>query len=482
MQRGGGGILEWCMVSCSLALSDSEIERAGGLLTEFLRDYERCAPAGRVVPEIDRAALAALAEREFPEEGVGVERLFEEIRSTIAPNSTAIAHPRYLAYVLPAPNGIAPFAEAVAAALNQNCNIWQLSPAASVVERKVVSWLAGLFEYPAAAGGVLTSGGSMATEAALAVALNDRRPEFRRAGLQGGRAPLVVYTSEEAHRSVEKDAVILGLGQENVRTLPVDEAFRMRVDALAAAVEADRQAGKEPFCVVATAGTVNTGAIDPLEEIAEYCRREGLWLHVDGAYGALFVLSQRMRGRLLACGLADSITLDPHKLLFAPLEAGCVLVRDRAKLRRTFHFPSPYLTEREDALLTNYLEYTPQLSRSFKALKVWCALECFGVRAFRAAVDRQLDLAQYMLDRIEAEPRLEAMAPVTLSAVCFRLREASDPENQAALARLVNEGTALLGPVRIRGRWGMRACFDNFRTRREDVDLVVERLARGAGA
>jgi aromatic-L-amino-acid decarboxylase len=464
------------MASRSLALSDSEIERAGELLTDFLRAYERSAPAGRVVPEIDRTALEALARREFPEEGAGIDRLFAEIRATVAPNSTAIAHPRYLAYVLPPANGVAPVADAIAAALNQNCNIWQLSPAASVIERKVVSWLAGLFGYPAAAGGVLTSGGSMATEAALTVALNDRRPEYRRTGLQGGGAPLVVYTSEEAHRSVEKDAVILGLGQENVRMIPVDSEFRLRPDALAAAVEADRKAGKEPFCVVATAGTVNTGSIDPVEEIAEYCRREGLWLHVDGAYGALFVLSDRVRERLLPCGRADSIALDPHKLLFAPLEAGCVLVRDRAKLRRAFHFPSPYLTEREDPLLTNYLEYTPQLSRSFKAFKVWCALECFGLRAFRAAVERQLDLAAYMRERIEAEPRLEATAPVTLSAVCFRLRDASDEANHAALARLVNEGSALLGPVRIRGRWGIRACFANFRTRPADVDFVIERL------
>lgn len=464
------------MASRSLALSDSELEHAGGLLTDFLRTYERCAPAGRVFPEIDRAALDALLRRGFPEEGVGVDGLFEEIRTEVVPNSTAIAHPRYLAYVLPPANGIAPLAEAVAAALNQNCNIWQLAPAASVIERKVVSWLAGLFDYPAGAGGVLTSGGSMATEAALTVALNDRRPEFRRTGLQGGRPPLVVYTSEEAHRSVEKDAVILGLGQDNVRKLPVDAAFQMRPEALAAAVEEDRRAGKEPFCVVATAGTVNTGSIDPVEEIADFCRREGLWLHVDGAYGALFVLSGRVRERLLPCGRADSITLDPHKLLFAPLEAGCVLVRDREKLRRAFHFPSPYLTEREDPLLTNYLEYTPQLSRSFKAFKVWCALECFGLRAFREAVDRQLELAAYMRERIEAEPRLEVTAPVTLSAVCFRLRGASDEANHATLARLVNEGAALLGPVRIRGQWGVRACFANFRTRREDVDYTIELL------
>ena len=208
----------------------------------------------------------------------------------------------------------------------------------------------------------------MATLIALATAIQDKFPgDFRRTGLQSLPAPLVVYTSEEAHRCVEKSAVILGLGLDNVRKIPVDSEFRMRAGLLAAAIRKDRESGKQPFCVVAAAGTINTGAIDPLDDLAEICAAENLWLHVDGAYGALFVLSPRIKDQLQACSRADSIALDPHKLLFAPLEAGCLLVRDREKLRRAFGFSASYIPDEQDPLFTNFMDYGPQLSRSFKA-------------------------------------------------------------------------------------------------------------------
>ncbi|HKX33482.1 MAG TPA: pyridoxal-dependent decarboxylase [Blastocatellia bacterium] len=460
-----------------LNLSDSELERAGSLLTEFLRSFEKSLSTSPVFPALDRAVLSELWSQPFPEQGIGVDRLFKEITEKIVPNSTVIAHPRFLAYVLASPNGIAPFAEAIAAALNQNCNFWQLSPAASVIERKVIAWFSTLFGYPESAGGIITSGGSMATLAALSTAIQDRYPgDFRRTGLQSLKRPLVVYTSEEAHRCVEKGAVILGLGLDNVRKIPVDADFRMRPELLEQALREDRRAGKQPFCVVAAGGTINTGAIDPIDELADLCAKEELWLHVDGAYGALFVLSPQARDRLLPCGRADSIALDPHKILFAPLEAGCLMVRDRERLRRTFNFTSAYLTVEEDPLLTNYLEYGPQLSRSFKAFKIWCALQAFGVNAFSSAIDRILDLASYLGDRIRSEPALELLAPVNLSAVCFRLRHAGEAKNREVLAKLVQEGTALLGPVSIQDRFGFRVCITNFRTRRSDLDLIVDRL------
>lgn len=392
----------------------------------------------------------------------------------MAPNSTAIAHPRFLAYVLPPPNGIAPFAEAIAAALNQNCNFWQLSPAASVIERKVLAWFAELFGFPESAGGILSSGGSMATWIALATAMRDRGPDdFEARGLQARASPLVVYASAEAHRCVNKAAVLLGIGLDHVRKIAVDGEFRMRVDLLAERVRQDRESGRTPFSVVATAGTVATGAIDPIDRLADFCAREGLWLHVDGAYGALYVLSEKIRPQLLPCARADSMALDPHKLLFAPLEAGCVMVRDREKLRRAFHYAASYLTVDEDPLLLNFLDYGPQLSRNFKAFKIWCALRAFGVRAFVEAVEHTLEIARYMAGEILADGHFELLAPVTLSAVCFRVRGA---DNRRILARLVEEGTALLGPVEIGGRLGIRACVANYRTERADVDLILDRL------
>ncbi|HZS07859.1 MAG TPA: pyridoxal-dependent decarboxylase [Blastocatellia bacterium] len=467
-----------------LNLTDREIEHAGKLLTEFLRSYEKSLTARPVLPPLDRATLSELLLRPFPEDGIGIDQLFLEITGKVVPNSTAIAHPRFLAYVLGPPNGIAPFAEAMAATLNQNCNQWQLSPAANVIEQRVISWFSELFGYPETAGGIITSGGSMATLTALSVAIEDKcQGDFRREGLQSLKSPLVVYTSAEAHRCVEKDAVILGLGLDNVRKIPVDAAFRMRPDLLAAAVREDRKAGRHPFCVVASGGTINTGAIDPIDELAEFCSAENLWLHVDGAYGALFILSPQVRDKLLPCGRADSIALDPHKLLLSPLEAGCLLVRDGDKLKKAFSFASPYLTADEDPLLTNFMDYGPQLSRSFKAFKIWCALQAFGVRAFAEAAEQMLDIAQYMGDRItRTEASFELLAPVNLSAVCFRLRNTDDAGNRRVLAELVREGTALMGPVVIGGRFGIRACITNYRTTREDIDLILDRLLQLGGS
>ena len=461
----------------TLNLTDREIEHAGNLLTEFLRSYEKSISTRPVLPELDREVLAQLLNQPFPEDGSGIDGLFREITEKIVPNSTAIAHPRYLAYVLPPPSGIAPFAEAIASALNQNCNFWQLSPAANVIEQKVIAWLSSLFAYPETADGILISGGSMATLAALTTAIHDKcTGDFRKTGLQALAEPMVVYTSEEAHRCVEKDAVILGLGLDNVRKIPVDSEFRMRLDLLEAAVREDRNAGRQPICVVAAGGTINTGAIDPIAALADFCNRENLWLHVDGAYGALYVLSERIKSRLLPCGKADSIALDPHKLLFAPLEAGCLLVKDREKLRRAFSFTASYLTLDPDPLLTNYLDYGPQLSRNFKAFKIWCGLQAFGVKAFRDALEHTLDIAQYLGDRIKAGKSFELLAPINLNAVCFRLKNIGKSGNQNALAKLVEEGTALLGPVHIQGQFGIRACIANYRTQRSDIDLILDRL------
>ncbi|MCC4315184.1 pyridoxal phosphate-dependent decarboxylase family protein [Streptomyces malaysiensis] len=468
-----------------LGLDRAERETAGRLLTRFFEDYERSIPERPLVPEVDRDVLTGLLATPFPDKGLGVEGLFQEIDQKILPNSTTVAHPRFLAYVLGPPNGIAPYAEAIAATINQNCNFWQLSPAASVVERSVITWLGGLFGYDERAGGILTGGGSIATLNALTTALHARRPGFREQGLQTPAPRLVVYTSAEAHRCVDKAAALLGIGTDNVRHIPTDGRYRMRVEALEAAIRADRAAGREPFCVVATPGTVTSGSIDPIGDIADVCEREELWLHLDGAYGALFVLSERKREEFAACARADSIALDPHKLLFTPLEAGCLLVRDRGLLAKAYAFSASYLTVEEDPLMLDYMDYGPQLSRSFKALKVWSALRTFGVDAFRQAVDHTLDLARYMADLIEATPWLELMAPVSLTAVCFRIKGASEADHTAVLAELIGEGTALLGPAHLDGRRGMRACVTNYRTTRGDIELIVGRLsaiARRRGA
>jgi aromatic-L-amino-acid/L-tryptophan decarboxylase len=460
-----------------LSLNEDEREAAGRLLTAFFNDYERSIPQRPIFPAIDREALSGLLTTPFPDKGIGVEGLFHVINQKILPNTTTLSHPRFLAFVAGQGNGIAPYADAIAATLNQNCAVWLGGPAASVIEQSVVAWLAGLFGYGERAGGVVTAGGSLATLDALATMLHARRPRFRERGLQTADPPLVVYTSAEAHWCVDKAVAILGIGLDSVRRVPIDDRYQMRFDALEEMIRADQAAGFEPACVVATPGTLNTGAIDPIAAIADVCAHQDLWLHLDAAYGGLFVLSERMHHAFEACARADSIAVDPHKLLFAPYEAGCLLVRDRTNQTRAFAFSPSIVTVEEDPLVANYMDYGSQLSRGFRALKIWSALQMFGLEAFRTAIDYTLDLAQYMAELIEAEPDLELMAPVPLTAVCFQIKDASEADHAAAMAQLNEEGTAFLNRVRLDGRHGLRACISNFRTTRSDIDLIVARVA-----
>ena len=289
---------------------------------------------------------------------------------------------------------------------------------------------------------------------------------------------MILYISEQVHNSVDKAAVILGLGLDHVRHIPCDSQFRIRMDLLKEAVLRDRREGLSPFCVVGSAGTVTTGAIDPLEALADFCGEEHLWLHIDGAYGALAILSEKMRPQLLPAGRAHSLSLDPHKFLFTPLEAGCVLVRDRGDMRSTYSFVPTYLSLEDDVDFLNYAEYGPQLSRSFKALKVWWSLRGYGRRAYARVIDSRCDLASYMGERTRAEPELELMAPVTLNAVCVRCRGLTDAQNARVLARLLAEDVAFLGRATVKGAFCLRACFMNLRTTREDVDRILDEIIR----
>jgi len=463
-------------------LFDSATHRkAGRLLGELLADYEETLSDRRVFPSVDRNAIHKILAEPFPEEGRQIEELFREFQDVIVPNSTHAAHPRFLPYVQPSPNGISAFADALASTLNQNCNLWTLSPAANAIEQRVISWFRELFSFPAGSGGIITSGGSMANLTALAVARDTYLgTAAREEGVQARTSPLILYVSEEAHSSIDKAAVILGLGLDHVRHIACDDNFRIRMDLLKEAVSKDRSAGFSPFCVVGSAGTVTTGAVDPLDALADFCAEEKLWFHIDGAYGALAILSERVRELFLPAGRAHSLSLDPHKMLFNPLEAGCVLVRNAEEMRSTYSFTPNYLSMVPDPDLLDYAEYGPQLSRSFKALKVWWSLRAYGRRAYAKAIDDLFDLASYMEERIQSGSTLELMTPVTLTAVCFRCHHLSDSENAKVLAHLVSEGIAFLGKAQVKGKFCLRACFLNLRTTREDVDLILERITQFA--
>jgi aromatic-L-amino-acid decarboxylase len=367
----------------------------------------------------------------------------------------------------------------VASVLNQNCNLWTLSPAANAVEQKVVRWFAELFGFGDGAGGLITSGGSMANLIALTSARDHCLGESARTeGLQGRKSPLVLYTSEEVHSSIDKAVSVLGLGVNYLRHIPCDENFRIRLGALADAVKDDREKGLTPFCVVGSAGTVTTGAIDPIRELSTFCRSQDIWLHIDGAYGALTVLSDRFREPMSAVGLADSVSLDPHKFLFTSFEAGCVIVKDASNLRQAFNFLPSYLAMEKDPDFVHFADYGPQLSRGFKALKVWWSLRRFGRKTYAEVIERMADLAAYMGQIADKRPEFELLAPVVFNCVCFRLAHLDDRGNEKVLKGLVKNGTAFLGPASVKGRHGLRACFMNLRTCEEDVELIMDEIAR----
>ena len=461
-----------------LLLTPDQIREAARRLGEILAEYEASLAERAVLPELDRAAIRQILAEPWPEAGRPIGALFDEFAEVIVPNSAHIAHPRYLAYVLASPHGLSPFAEALVATLNQSGSIWTLSPIANAIEQTVIRWLGELFDFPPDAIGHITSGGSMANLVALQAA-RDRAlgPGARSHGLQRRSVALRVYASSEVHGSVEKAVSMLGLGTDHLVRVPVDEHFRLPVGALREAIRSDRAAGHEPICVVASAGTVTTGAFDPLADIAAVCAEERLWLHVDGAYGALGVLAGRIAPCLVGIERADSVALDPHKLLFNSVEAGCVLFRDRDQARRSFGQTSTYIARDPDPDLIDFVDYGPQLSRSIKAFKVWWAIRAFGRGAYARTIDRLLDLAQALGRGVEAHPSLELLAPVTFTAVCFRHRRLDDAGQDALVRAVLESGTAYLGPARVHGTAGLRACFTNLRTGGRDVERVIETVA-----
>ncbi len=467
----------------SLELNEQTIREMATLLANTLVEYQSTLADRPVFPNVDIAALNAIASAPMPMEGVSLESLVEEFNRVIVPNSLHIAHPRFLAFVTASPSGVAPFAEAFTAMIDQNCAIWQGGPAANAVERRVVGWLAELFDWPADTPGLLVSGGSMANLVALTAARDASIPgHTREDGMQAVTTPMTVYTSQEVHTSIAKAVDMLGIGSNYLRKIPVDDAFQMRVDALEEAIAADRANGLHPGIVVASAGTVQTGAFDPIDAIADVCEQEGLWLHVDGAYGALSVLSDRMKPNLAAVHRADSLALDPHKLLFSSKEAGCVLVRRPGALRAAFAYESSYIGQDPIPGFVDYKDFGPQLTRGFRALKVWWIIRAHGMATMRATVNRVIDLARYFGERIEAEPKLELAIKPTLSAVCFRIRDWDDDQNAVLLDALVKSGVVYFGPAVLRGRFFIRACFTSHRTTEADVDIVMDAIMKECAA
>jgi glutamate/tyrosine decarboxylase-like PLP-dependent enzyme len=421
----------------------------------------------------------------LPVEGEGAEQVFESFRRNVLPYPTGNLHPRFWGWVMGTGTPLTAVAEMLAATMN--CNVGDFDDAASLVEDQVMAWLKELMGFPADAGGLLVSGGSMANFVGLTVA-RDARAGFDvpRAGLSAAPKPLMAYASRETHSSVTKALQILGIGRDALRLLPVDDAFALNVRALADAVAADRREGRQPFCVVANAGTVNTGAMDPFDALADFCRAEGLWLHVDGAFGAMAALAPALRPRLRGLERADSLAFDLHKWGYFPVEVGCVLVRDAAAQRRSFTVTADYLAPVPGGIAwrsPRMSEHSPQLSRGFRALKVWMGMKEQGVAKLGRLVQQNVDQAAYLAQRVRAHPELELLAPAPLNVVCFRYAgglpaEGLDALNRALLVRLHESGAAVPSHTLIRGAYAIRVAITNHRTRRADLDLLVDEVAR----
>lgn len=440
------------------------------------------APAWRAVSPDAEAFFAESA----PWHGKPAQEVFEEFERYVLPYPTGTYHPRFWGWVGGTGTPLGMVADLLASGMNPTAG--QFNDAAARVERQVIDWMKEGLGYPAEASGILTSGGSVANLVGLAVGRDAMAGyDVPVEGLAAGGEQLRLYASQEVHNSVMKAAQLLGLGRSAVRLLPVDDHYRLRLDALESAVAEDRARGERPFAVVGSAGTVNTGAIDDLWGLAEVAERERLWFHVDGAIGAPAVLSPNVRPALRGMERADSIAFDFHKWMYVNYEAGCVLIRDAAAHRRSFTVPAPYLDafpRGTAAQVSPSSGRGPELSRGFKALKVWMTIRAYGLEKFGRMVDQNVAQARHLAARIDASPALERVAPVTLNVVCFRYAPGDadpgllDEVNREILMRIQERGIAVPSSTRLAGRFALRVAITNHRSRRADFDALVEAVER----
>ena len=459
----------------ALELSPEEFHSLAARVTELATSFLTTLPAMPSFPGVSGQQTRDRFAEPLPEKGLkdaALEMLADVVAMSRPPS------PRFFAYVLGSGEPVAALADLLASVLNQNVTAWRSAPAAVTIERQVIEWLATAVGC-SGFGGSLCGGASTANLMALAVA----REEKQRPSESGARA--IVYASSEVHMSIPKAVALLGLGRESLRLLPVDKSWRMDVRALQAAIEADAAAGCRPLAVVATAGTVNTGAIDPLESIAAVSRQHNLWLHVDGAYGALAAMASP--DQLPGLALADSLSLDPHKWLYQPVDCSALLYKSPAAARATFSQTGEYARALGSDPLEafSFFDESIELSRRFRALKLWLSLRYHGAEAFRSAIRSDLRHAQDLARMIGETAELEMMAPVELSAVCFRYRTGIadrdlDRLNAAILKRLIERGRVYLSNASLNGRFALRACFVNHRTTDSDAaEIVPEVLAAG---
>ena len=458
-----------------LELPAGDFRRLATRVVDLATDFLASLDARRTVSPAAGADTTAAFELPLPEKGIG-DAVLADLDALAAHAGAPTG--RRVPYVIGSGEPVAVLGDLYASLLNQNVTAWRSAPGAVTVERTVIGWIAEAIGCAGFAGS-LTSGASLANLMALAMARESRAPAN-----DDGARPCVVYASDEVHMSIPRAVAMLGLGRANLRLVPVDDAFRIDVDALEAAIAADRRAGRRGIALVASAGTIMTGAIDPLDRLGRTAADHDLWLHVDGAYGAPAALAEPDRFAGLA--RADSISLDAHKWLYQPVDCSVLLYRDPAAARRAFSYSAEYVRTASADPVEGFafFDETIELSRRFRALKLWLSLRYHGLGAFADAIAANLAQARLLAELIEAEPALELLAPVELSAVCFRVVDADteglDGRNERILREVNRSGRIWLSNANVRGVVGLRVCITNHRTTDDDVRAIVDEVLAGA--
>lgn len=465
----------------SLEIPLQDFRRLADTVTEAACQYLGTLDTRPTFPPTSGKRTEELFDHPLPEAGLGPDA-FTAIGDVIG--HSRAQNGRFFGYVLGSGEPIGALADLLASVLNQNVTAWRSAPAAVTIERTVVSWLAETVGCPGFRGS-LVGGGSAANLLALAMAREDKMPS----GEKGTRGTVAtVYASQEVHMSVLKSMALLGLGSQNLRLIATDSRYRLIPSELEKAIQQDLEHGKLPIAVVATAGTVNTGAIDPLAEIASIAVKHNLWFHVDGAYGALAALA--IPGKFVGLNLADSISLDPHKWLYQSLDCGCLLYRDAGKAQAAFAHTGDYARVLSTDPIEGFafFDESMELSRRFRALRLWLSFRYHGLHAFRESMKKDLDLAQRLANTVTSHNRLELPVAPELSAVCFRYRPVKPASedllnrlNAGILQRVVRRGRVYLSNAMLRGGFYLRACIVNHRTTEDDIDAVIPEVLAAAG-
>jgi len=443
-------------------------------IAEYLTHPERYP----VLPNIQPGQLIDALPAQGPQHGEPMGQILGDFRSLIVPAITHWNHPGFMAYFANTSPGPGIIGELLCASLNANAMLWKTSPAATELEQVALGWLRDWMGLPAEFFGIIYDTASTSSMHAIAAARELADPEARTLGASRG---LTLYASEEAHSSIEKGAVAIGIGQWHVRKIPVDDAFRMRPEALAKAIEADRAAGLRPFCVVATVGTTSTTSIDPVPAIADIAEHYGLWLHVDAAYAGSAAIVPEFRHILDGAARADSLVVNPHKWFFTPFDLSAFYTRRPEILRRAFSLVPEYLRTTQDGRAVNYMNYGVPLGRRFRALKLWFVMRYFGRDKMAAMLRDQISWVRELAEAVEADPCFELAAPAPLSVVCFRYK-GSDDDNRRLLETVNASGEFFLSHTVLHGRFTLHLAIGNMGTTRDHVMRAWEMVRRAAAS